>query len=368
MGQKCNAIILRKADSFRFCGCEVRYVSPCNHGNNKWTVHFAWHGDKRDKFKKEMYTNLMWVQAKEFVFLGAGTLGTTEILLRSRTNGLNLSDRLGTHMSGNGDILAFGYNGKNVANAIGTDDANYLADHPVGPTITGIIDMRDEKVAKNVLDGYVIEEGAAPKALAHFLQIMYNLTPGKEAPRGICLLKQLAQLASRATSAFDPWYQGGSLNRTMIYLIMSHDDNQATLTLKNDIPSLNFDGVGRSDRVLKLNRLLAKGANKIEAEFIPNPLSSREFGKSEITVHPIGGANMSSDGTGISGVTDHFGQVFKGNSGDVYDGLVVVDGAVIPSALGVNPFATITAFAERSVRGVAKAKGLTIDYSLRNGE
>ena len=50
----------------------------------------------------------MWVRAKKLVFLGAGALGTTEILLRSRDAGLKMSQRIGTGMSGNGDILAFG--------------------------------------------------------------------------------------------------------------------------------------------------------------------------------------------------------------------------------------------------------------------
>lgn len=50
----------------------------------------------------------MWVYAKRFVFLGAGALGTTEILLRSKGLGLRMSEKVGTHMSGNGDILAFG--------------------------------------------------------------------------------------------------------------------------------------------------------------------------------------------------------------------------------------------------------------------
>lgn len=308
----------------------------------------------------------MWVQAKEFVFLGAGTLGTTEILLRSRAYGLNLSTNVGMHMSGNGDILAFGYNGKKVANAVGTDDVKYLDNHPVGPTINGIIDMRDEAVAKNVLDGYVIEEGAVPKALAHFLQIMFKLTPGKKAPDGLSLLERFDELASEGSSMFGPWHQGGALNRTMIYLIMSHDDNQATLTLANDKPFLCFQEVERSHHVQKLNDLLTKASETIEAEFIPNPFSSRALGQNEVTVHPIGGANMSSDGTGMSGVTNHLGQVFKGTSSDVYEELVVVDGAVIPAALGVNPLATITAFAERSVRGLAEAKSFTIDYETRN--
>ena len=41
--------------------------------------------------------------------LAAGTLGSTEILLRSRDLGLPLSDRLGDGFSGNGDVLAFAY-------------------------------------------------------------------------------------------------------------------------------------------------------------------------------------------------------------------------------------------------------------------
>ncbi len=51
----------------------------------------------------------MWVHAKKFVFLGAGTLGTTEILLRSQQLGLETSAKVGKGMSGNGDMLSFGY-------------------------------------------------------------------------------------------------------------------------------------------------------------------------------------------------------------------------------------------------------------------
>lgn len=50
----------------------------------------------------------MWVKAKKAVFLGAGTLGTGEILLRSQQMGMPLSKNVGNGMSGNGDILAFG--------------------------------------------------------------------------------------------------------------------------------------------------------------------------------------------------------------------------------------------------------------------
>ena len=45
----------------------------------------------------------------DVVVLAAGTLGSTQILLRSRDLGLPVSDRLGHGFSGNGDVLAFAY-------------------------------------------------------------------------------------------------------------------------------------------------------------------------------------------------------------------------------------------------------------------
>ena len=46
------------------------------------------------------------------------------------------------------------------------------------------------------------------------------------------------------------------------------------------------------------------------------------------------------------GAVDEFGRVFSGD-GSVHDGLFVADGSLIPSALGVNPFLTISALSER---------------------
>ena len=98
----------------------------------------------------------MWVHARKAVFLGAGAIGTTEILLRSKKLGLSMSDKVGINMSGNGDMLAFGYNTDEEVNAIGR---SYPSPYkPVGPTITGVIDCR--KNHENALDGFVIEEGA----------------------------------------------------------------------------------------------------------------------------------------------------------------------------------------------------------------
>jgi choline dehydrogenase-like flavoprotein len=62
------------------------------------------------------------------------------------------------------------------------------------------------------------------------------------------------------------------------------------------------------------------------------------------------------------------GEVFKDEGTEVHEGLVVCDGAAVPAAMGVNPFATITAMAERSVELVAQKHGIEIDYKTKNGE
>jgi len=308
----------------------------------------------------------MWVQAKKFVFLGAGAIGSTEILLRSRIHGLEMSSMLGENMSGNGDMLGFGYNGKVIANAMGREDPEYLKEHPVGPTINGIIDMRHAETTPDVLDGYVIEEGAVPEALASVMQDMFDISP-KSSPRLKSIEDCLRQVKDGILNRIaGPWDYGSSLNRTMVYLIMSHDDNQATLTLKNGKPYLQYRGASRAETVTKLTARLEDATSHIGAQFVNNPFMAKFLGKSEITVHPLGGANMSSDGTGANGVTNHYGEVFKGQGADVHEGLIVVDGAIIPTALAVNPLATITALAERSVAGIARANGIAINYYLEN--
>jgi hypothetical protein len=64
--------------------------------------------------------------------------------------------------------------------------------------------------------------------------------------------------------------------------------------------------------------------------------------------------------SGATGVTNHAGEVFKGEGTETYDGLIVTDAAVIPCALGANPFATITALAERSLELYAQRRNLEI--------
>ncbi|KAJ7757153.1 hypothetical protein B0H16DRAFT_1538314 [Mycena metata] len=348
-----------------FCECEVRYIHRDASGTG-YIVFFAWHGDGRDAFKDDFYNELMWVRAKELCFLGAGALGTTEILLRSKAHGLRMSRFVGQKLSGNGDILSFGYNTDEIVNGIGSERPPVGL--PCGPTITGVIDNRGPETSPNVLDGYVIEEGAIPQALAPIIQAMLEVLPGKQNPDPFTATERLRHLLSRTKSRFlGPYSKGGSVNRMQTYLIMSHDSNEAIISLENDKPYLQFLGVGRTEHVKTLNKVLANATKAIGGTVINSPFFAAFNDKEEITVHPLGGAIMSSDGTGRSGATNHIGQLFAGEGEEVYEGLICVDGSVIPGALGVNPFATITALAERSVDLITKNIGATIDHS-KNGK
>jgi choline dehydrogenase-like flavoprotein len=286
-GSKSSTLVNYLSDAWNwgtemFCECEVRYIRK--HPQEGYMVYFVWHGSSRGKFEDNLYEDLMWVHAKKCVFLGAGSLGTTEILLRSQQMGLSMSSNVGTGMSGNGDMLAFGYNCDEEVNAIGREFPSPYK--PIGPTITSVIDCREGH--ENPLDGFVIEEGAIPKALAPLFQIMLELMPGKHAPDGLSLYEKLQhRLSGIGSAVLGPYFSKGSIEKTMVYLIMSHDSNQAILTLENDKPVLKFLGVGRSDHVDYLNNILAQATSAVGGTFINSPFYAA-LGKQEITVHPIG--------------------------------------------------------------------------------
>ena len=63
----------------------------------------------RTNFVEDSRQILFFITA-DVVFLAAGTLGSNEILLRSKAYGLEVSDRLGKGFSGNGDVSVFSHN------------------------------------------------------------------------------------------------------------------------------------------------------------------------------------------------------------------------------------------------------------------
>ena len=119
----------------------------------------------------------------DVVILGAGSLGSTEILLRSAEQGLPLSQHVGERFTGNGDVLGFGYNCDEPILGIGFGDHAVGELPPVGPCITGIVDMREQPeldsgklVASTTLDSVeewqnsTLIEGNVAEALSRLKQ------------------------------------------------------------------------------------------------------------------------------------------------------------------------------------------------------
>ncbi|EMN47350.1 hypothetical protein LEP1GSC088_4693 [Leptospira interrogans str. L1207] len=115
-----------------FTEVKVSYIEK---QEDSWLIHFVPLGLDREKFSKDE----LFIRAKA-VILSAGSLGSTEILLRSKEKGLNVSDSVGVRFSGNGDMLGFSYNGNTTINGIGFGSKKTNTE--VSPCITGVIDTR----------------------------------------------------------------------------------------------------------------------------------------------------------------------------------------------------------------------------------
>ncbi|CAI2165946.1 11911_t:CDS:2 [Funneliformis geosporum] len=343
-----------------FCECDVKRIKKCKK-TGRYIIFYEWLDDERTKFTDDSSHGLFFVIA-DVVFLAAGTFGSNEILLRSKSYGLKISDLLGKGFSGNGNIIGLAYNTDHLVNGVGAKNDNSInMKVPVGPCITGIIDMRQD--AENVLEGYVIEEGVIPAPARQVFQFVLeagNVLTGIES-KGLTHSESVQKKWREIKSIFGGAYTG-AVSNTQTYLVMSHDDNTGQIELVDDRVKIEYKGVGTSDTVNRINKILEEATLKANGTYIPSPLWAKKFGRGLITVHPIGGCNMGKDGR--DGVVNHKGQVFIGDGTDIHEGLYVCDGSIIPTALGVNPLFTISALSERICEYAAKDRGWKINYGL----
>ncbi len=306
------------------------------------------------------------------VVLAAGTFGSTEILLRSRKAGLRLSHKLGHHVSSNGDLIAAAYAGRDDANCAGNEDVDPTqvpVRDRVGPTITGMVDLR-------ATDDMLIQDLAVPGPLRPLLEqsvttanTIHLLAESDEAAHGA---------DTRDVCAVDP----DAIRRTLMVAIIGPDNADGVMKLNaGDAPD-EEDGDGaasvrwpalRDDPRLKARHhrfeQLLRGSG---ARALPNPMWQLMPGKLQdllggdtgplLTVHPLGGCPMGDDST--SGVVDDCGRVFDAAPGDkeaLHEGLVVLDGSIIPASLGINPALTIAGVALRAVGQLRTEWGYTAD-------
>ncbi|WP_338790901.1 GMC oxidoreductase [Bernardetia sp. MNP-M8] len=336
-----------------FVECSVSHLEK---NGEQWIVHFELLGAQRTKFDApEMYVTA------DTVVLSAGTLGSTEIMLRSRDKGLEVSNKLGFHFSGNGDVLGFGYNTNEKINGIGRGQ-HLDKDNPVGPCITSVIDLRK---TENKEEGMILEEGSAPSPMAkifpEFMITMASLAGKDENKEGFVseVIEKKRELESVVRGA----YKGATQN-TQTYLIMTHDKSAGVLTLKDNRLQISWSGVGNEEIFKKASDHIGEATKALNGTSVPNPTWTKLFNKDLVTVHPLGGCIMGEDTR--EGVVNHKGQVFctKAEEDAVYENLYIADGSIVPRSLGANPLLTISALSERICKIMAREKGWEINYDL----
>ncbi|MGP3533710.1 GMC oxidoreductase [Microbacterium sp. RD1] len=243
------------------------------------------------------------------VFVAAGAVGSTELLLRQRDvlgTLPALPARLGDGFSGNGDYLA-------------TTRVPGAGDLTRGPTITTTTILDVPEGGKPVW--FQVQDGAIPLPLQFLVGATLPLRRVREA-----------------------WARRREItpDERMALLTMGHDSATGRLTLDDSGSAV----------VAWDNR---REARLYRAEGRVNPLLRRMLGspvhaaptwtllRRAVTVHNLGGVPAGPDG-----VVDEWGEVHR------YPGLFVVDGSTLPGATGVNPSATILAAAERSAEHLVR--------------
>lgn len=311
-------------------------VSHIAKGEGGWRVHFA-PSDAKDPAPSV-------VEAKTVV-LAAGTLGSTEILLRSRERGLSLSGRLGEKFSANGDIIAFALGGSERVNGIGVGHPPKFIGDAIGACVAGQIELPD---ARDLDHSMILQEGVLPSALAPLLPVFF-IAGGR--------------LLGAAQSLIKGVYQG-PLSHLHTFFVVSHDDASGRISLDNGSAQVHWPGVAEQPVYARVDATLIKAAEAVGARYIKSPLAATGVGTKPATAHPLGGCGMGQDVA--SGVVNHKCQVFDGKGRDsVHSGLYVCDGSVIPRSIGINPLLTITALTERAMVHLARDHNLGFDANPR---
>lgn len=330
------------------------------------------------------------------VIVAAGTLGSTELLLRSSKQtaptGLSLSPRLGQQFSGNGDNVA----AVRFTQPVGaiSDDARPLqgpggsvTQPAIGPEITGVLRMPADTQGP----GFLIQEFSVPAPVKRFYEewisaadAVENLTAPDWSRHGL------------PVHGVDPAaVHNHTVQSTLLVGLIGHDQAQGVLQF-NPAPSaastfqvndsaptdcesqlqVHWPHVGQDplmriafEKLQHLARLRFSAQARVMANpfwrFLPDSLQhifTADTGKI-LTVHPLGGCAIGERNAhnGFSGVVNEWGEVYEvtpeGQAPQWEGSLMVLDGAVLPGSLGANPALTIAAISLRASEHLRQAWG-----------
>jgi cholesterol oxidase len=293
----------------------VTTIDPPEREGGNWRVAYSNLGEGDDGT----------VEAPTLV-LAAGTLGTTRLLLQNRKRLPKLSPALGTCFSGNGDALGIALDPQ----AEGTRNAN----NGHGPVMTSKLDFPDRHV--------IIANGGLPPGFEGLLEISRGIKFLTGWRRLLLRLRHLVLLFGLSDRPMRPRHFPRRKREpdrdALVFLMMGRDAADGRMRLR--WPFNRFDirwDMAASKRTFddleRSAKEVGKAANADLYYALDGPLGTYA------TSHPLGGCPMADDPE--HGVVDDLGRVYN------YPGLYVLDGSIVPTAIGVNPSKTIAALAER---------------------
>ncbi|MCL6737345.1 GMC oxidoreductase [Streptomyces neyagawaensis] len=227
------------------------------------------------------------VETKEYgctyLFLGAGSVGTSELLVRARAKGTlpALNASVGAGWGPNGNVMLGRAN--HLWDTVGANQSTM--------PVLGIDDWA------NTANPVFAEIAPLPTGLEHWVSLYLALTKNPE----------------RASFTYDAASDSAKLG-------WSAAQSAVSVSMAKKL----FDRINSANHTIYRYDLFGS-SNKVFAD--------------DFTYHPLGGCVLGK-------ATDDYGRV-KG-----YSKLYVTDGSLVPGSIGVNPFVTITALAERTMARV----------------
>jgi cholesterol oxidase len=330
-------------------GCEVRSFEPTDRG---WAVHYVEHLPQDEGHPLDTAALPVRTIHCDRLVLGAGSLGSTFLLLRNRGSLPALSSTVGQRFSGNGDLIGFVLDSTDPAGR-----PRHLGS-TAAPVITSSVRVPD------ALDGgtgrgcyiqdagypgfidWLVEASAVPSVLARVLRAAVEDTLTALSPAG-----RETEIGAQISAVLGP---GGRSAGSTALLGMGRDAADGVMSVRGN--RLDIDWSARSsqqyfDRLRDTMVALAEG---LGGRFQPNPMS---WVDKVIVAHPLGGAPMGR--SAADGVVDGYGEVFG------HPGLFVVDGAAMPGSVGVNPSLTIAAFADRATEAILDGRTAAVPGSAK---
>eukprot|EP00794_Sanderia_malayensis_P000205 gene205-819_t len=309
-------------------------------------------GDVKEQFIKS-----------HFVFMAAGAIGTTKIILHSRAQGLSVSSCLGDNFTSSNDFFGFCHSLTDEVNCFGmtrsgdnSDDekasgiqAPYNTTNP-GAAVTTIVDLRSESLECS--KDLIISDYAIPGALRNVFSAILTSADAKNSLSKLFEKGFLAKFKDVESKPIQKTLCLHSMSTTSKRGRIFHNQHGSDVRIK-------YEGEPDGDNIANVKERMTEIATKLGGTFIPEQQGCHG---GYLSGHPFGGCIMAE--TGQEGVVNHKGQVFMDNSSDIHKGLYIVDSSIIPCDVGAPPVATLSMLIERCMRLCALDHGWHIDYDL----